>query len=289
MIIDCHYHLEPRMLSMEKLIAKMDSCGIDRVALMATMADPLPHASEFIQKIIRFSLSHRSLRFISRMALTRFTADGSIKLPAGDFAIYADPDNDAVFQTVASDPDRFYGWVFVNPNGENDPLTEFEKWRGHPGCIGVKAHPMWHRYPIAALIPVAEQSAALGKPLLIHAGFGAHGDFKSLIDAVPDLKLILAHAGFPGFSDTWKAIREFENVFVDLSQSIYVDEKTMRGVVNYLGPDRCLYGTDGPYGEPDADGLFDFGFLKTRIERLFPEKETQRKILGENFLQLTGF
>jgi hypothetical protein len=32
--------------------------------------------------------------------------------------------------------------------------------------------------------------------------------------------------------------------------------------------------------------LFDYAFIKRRIERLFPDKEKQKKLLGENFLEL---
>ncbi len=34
MIIDCHYHFEPKLLTADKLLKKMDECGVDKVALM---------------------------------------------------------------------------------------------------------------------------------------------------------------------------------------------------------------------------------------------------------------
>ena len=43
-------------------------------------------------------------------------------------------------------------------------------------------------------------------------------------------------------------IRDSPNVLVDLSQTSYVGRRMLRDVVGALGPDRCLYGTDGPYG-----------------------------------------
>ena len=53
-----------------------------------------------------------------------------------------------------------------------------------------------------------------------------------------------------------------------------------------MSAEKCLFGTDGPYGVHGDDGLFDHGFIKRRIERLFPDKEIQKKLLGENFLEL---
>jgi predicted TIM-barrel fold metal-dependent hydrolase len=79
-----------------------------------------------------------------------------------------------------------------------------------------------------------------------------------------------------------------KNVFVDLSQTSYVNEKTLRKAVEYLGVERCLFGTDGPYGFHGSDGKFDYGLIKKRIENLFPDKGVQRRLLGENFAELAG-
>ena len=162
------------------------------------------------------------------------------------------------------------------------------KSKDKPGFIGVKAHPFWHRYPPVELLPVAVELANIGKPLLIHAGFDTHGDYDALLREVPGLKLVLAHAGFPLYSDTWKKIRNNKDVYVDLSQSSYLDVHTTRRVVENLGSTRVLFGTDGPYGIHGDDDLFDYSFLKRRIEGLFPDKAIQKKILGENFMELAA-
>ena len=125
-----------------------------------------------------------------------------------------------------------------------------------------------------------------GKTKVIHAGFDEHGDYDVLLQKAPDLKLILAHAGFPLYSDTWKKIKNNKNVYVDLCQTSYLNDRTTKQAIEYLGVERCLFGTDGPYGVHGDDGLFDYSFIKRRIERLFPDKEIQKKILGENFLEL---
>ena len=35
MIIDCHYHLDERLLKTDELISRMDASGVDKIALMA--------------------------------------------------------------------------------------------------------------------------------------------------------------------------------------------------------------------------------------------------------------
>ncbi|MGD9132303.1 MAG: amidohydrolase family protein [Desulfobacterales bacterium] len=283
MIIDCHYHFETRLLTEAQLLKKMDECGVDKVALMGVMCDPLPETPEFLLKLLRFLLTHRSFRFIAKILAAKFTPEGDLKIPAGIIHLYPAPKNEPVFQAVADKPDRFLGWVFVNPRGEKDQIQELNRWKDNPGFIGVKAHPFWHRCPPVELLPVAEQLAKMGKPLLIHAGFDAHGDYDALLQKVPDLKLVLAHAGFPLYFDTWKRIKDNPNVYVDLSQTSYLNDRTTKQAVEYLGIERCLFGTDGPYGVHGDDYLFDYSFIKRRIERLFPDRENQKKLLGENF------
>ena len=286
MIIDCHYHLERKLLTDDELLKKMDECEVDKVALMGVINEPIPKPPEFLLKILRFTLTHSSFRFLAKILAANFTSEGDIKIPTGIFHLYPNPKNEPIFQAVADRPDRFLGWVFVNPQGGTDQIQELNKWKDKPGFIGVKAHPFWHRYQPVELLPVAFQLAKMGKPLLIHAGFGAHGDYDVLLQKVSDLKLILAHAGFPLYSDTWNKIKNNKNVYVDLSQTSYLNDRTTWQAIEYLGVERCLFGTDGPYGVHGDDDLFDYSFIKRRIERLFPDKEIQKKLLGENFLEL---
>jgi predicted TIM-barrel fold metal-dependent hydrolase len=286
MIIDCHYHLERKLLTDDELLKKMDECEVGKVALMGVINEPIPKPPEFLLKILRFTLTHRSFRFLAKVLAANFTSEGDIKLPTGIFHLYPNPKNEPIFQAVADNPDRFLGWVFVNPQGGTDQIQELNKWKDKPGFIGVKAHPFWHRYQPVELLPVAVQLAKMEKPLLIHAGFDAHGDYDVLLQKVPDLKLILAHAGFPLYSDTWNKIKNNKNVYVDLSQTSYLNDRTTWQAIEYLGVERCLFGSDGPYGVHGDDDLFDYSFIKRRIERLFPDKEIQKKLLGENFLEL---
>jgi uncharacterized protein len=286
MIIDCHYHLERKLLTDDELLKKMDECKVDKVALMGVINEPIPKPPEFLLKILRFTLTHSSFRFLAKVLAANFTSESDIKLPTGIFHLYPNPKNEPIFQAVADKPDRFLGWVFVNPQGGTDQIQELNKWKDKPGFIGVKAHPFWHRYQPVDLLPVAVQLAKMEKPLLIHAGFDAHGDYDVLLKKVPDLKLILAHAGFPLYSDTWNKIKNNKNVYVDLSQTSYLNDRTTWQAIEYLGVERCLFGTDGPYGVHGDDGLFDYSFIKRRIERLFPDTDIQKKLLGENFLEL---
>ncbi len=288
MIIDSHYHFEQKLLTADELLKKMDESGVDKIALMAVMNGDIPDTSDGLLAFFRFLLTHRFVRGLAKKMATNFDENGNVKTPNGIIEIYPDPDNEPVFKAIKDHPDRFLGWAFVNPRGKNDQVEEFEKWKDEPGFIGVKAHPYWHRFPPVELAPVAERLVEIGKPLIIHAGFAGDGDFGALIKKVSNLKLILAHTGFPCYSDSWKEIKDNKNITVDLGAKAYVDGKTTQQVVDYLGVDRVFFGTDGPYGHTGDDGKFDYGFIKKRIESLFPDTGVQRKLLGENFVDFAG-
>ncbi len=287
-VIDCHYHLEERLLTVDEMIARMDAVGIDRVALMGVMTEPIPEAPRLLVRLLQFLLAHRATRPLGRRFVERFDADGDVEILGRSYRMHAHPDNEPVFNLARKMPDRFLGWIFVRPGSAVDPAAEMEKWMFQPGFVGVKAHPYWHRFEPIRLLPVAERLIAVSKPLLIHAGFGRHGDFLPLVDKLPELKLVIAHAGFPEYADTLRKIKNRKNIYLDLSQTSYVSGAATREAVEILGAGRCLYGTDGPYGPRASDGRFDFGFIKARLERLFPDAGARRRILGENFAELAG-
>ena len=54
MIIDCHYHLERKLLTDDELLKKMNECGVDKVVLMAAINEPIPKPPEFLLNIFRF-------------------------------------------------------------------------------------------------------------------------------------------------------------------------------------------------------------------------------------------
>jgi predicted TIM-barrel fold metal-dependent hydrolase len=284
-IIDCHYHLEPKLKTVDELLAEMDASGVDRVALMGKQIEPMPDPSRLVVATMQFCLCRRPLRRLIKPLVANFTEEGAIKVPGGVHPINPDPPNQPVFEAVREHPERFMGWVFVNPRGHLDPVEELERWAGAPGFVGVKAHPFWNRHTPLELAPVAERLVKLGKPMLIHCGFDDDGDFRSLLAEVPGLKLVLAHAGFPEYTDTWPVIRDSPDVLVDLSQTSYVGRRMVRDVVDALGPDRCLYGTDGPYGLLPP---YEYSEIKNRIESAVADPGARRRILGENMADLIG-
>lgn len=285
MIIDSHAHFEPRMLGETDLIAKLDAAGVDKVALIPAMNDPLPHVPEFVlaasRALMQSSLTRPLAEAAHRFTLTR---EGNLRLGGAVYNIYPQPDNEPAFALVRKHPERFLAWAFLNPRGNPQVLDDLEKWRHEKGMIGVKLHPHWHDYTTDLLFPLFERMQELNLPALIHLGFGKRGDFRAIAEKFPRLKIISAHAGFPFYQDMWNFARN-HNIYVDLS-SPYIDENLARAAVKVMGADRCLYGTDAPYGFSDVHHGYDYTEIRGWIERLPVSAAEKDKIFSGNFREL---
>jgi uncharacterized protein len=283
-VIDAHAHLEERMLDVPRMLVQLAARAVDRVVLIPAMNDPLPHTPErlisALRRIMRSPL-HPVARAINAATITK---SGDLKLGSRTYAIYRSPDNATVARAIKEHPDRFLGWIFLNPLAGDGP-EDVDKWREVPGFVGVKLHPHWHGWPIAGALPIARRCEELGLPILIHLGFGERGAWRVLADRCPKLRMMFAHCGMPHFDRMWHDIKRDPRLWVDVS-SPYLDEDLVRDAVAVLGPDRVVYGTDAPYGFQDGDGSYDYGAIKGWVERLPVASAGIDKILGDNVREL---
>ncbi len=284
MIIDMHYHLDERMEPIQRLVDQMDQHGIDKVVLIAAMVDPfhVEGTTEKISNLMRKMLTGSFNRVGLLIYESLVTSDSRLKVLNKSYKIDPYPDNGLVAKAIADYPDRFYGWFFINPLG-GDTHRDIENNGSKEQWLGIKCHPFWHRYPISKLDDTAAYCLERNKPMLIHLGGGKeNGDYSYLPKKYPDLKLIYAHAGLPYYRKIWPYIKEKKNVYVDLS-SPYLDEPLRRDAVQALGADKCLYGSDGPFGYPAEDNMYDHGAILSEIERMPLSTAEKEKILGGNF------
>ncbi len=157
-------------------------------------------------------------------------------------------------------------FVGIDPRRGETGLKELERAVTEKGCRGWKMYPPNGFYPDdKEFDPFYELCIDLGIPILIHQGFAPR--FKHVkyarpvyVDRVaadfPDLKIILAHVGFPWKDETLMIASKNPNVSVDVSgwqyastvpMKIYqmvADAKLMR-----VFPNRMLFGSDYPLFE----------------------------------------
>jgi predicted TIM-barrel fold metal-dependent hydrolase len=267
----------------------MKAHQIDRVALIPTLVDPfsIGTVAEKLNGVMRSCLSGGWRGAGMLMYKTTVTGSGKFSILGKMYRIYEKVENETCARVMKEHPDKFLGWIFVNP-GIGISAGEVNKWARMPGWIGVKSHPFWHRYPVKMLDDVAAICAERGMPLLIHLGAGEYGDFKFLPDRHPKLKLIYAHAGIPFFRELWDYIKGKANLYVDIS-SPYLDEKLRLEVIKHLGAEKCIYGSDGPYGCPNpADGMYDHGSILGEIQKAKIPDSDKELILGVNFRNIVG-
>jgi predicted TIM-barrel fold metal-dependent hydrolase len=284
-VIDVHAHLDERMLDVPSIVRTMAAHGVDKVALIPTMNDPLPETPEALLTVLRRVMCSPLHSLASVLNDQFMTPSGDLRLGGRIYRIYAEPDNATVAAAIAAHPERFLGWIFLNPAVMDDPVEELERWRQTRGFIGVKLHPHWHGWPIEAALPIARRCEELRLPILIHLGFGARGRWELLTRACPRLKIIFAHAGMPHYQRMWDAIRDDPNLFLDVS-SPYLGEHLVRAATRAVGATRVLYGTDAPYGFHTATGGYDWGAIKGWVHRLPIRARAIDRVLGDNVEEL---
>ena len=289
MIIDCHAHYEPRILNDQSIIKVMDEVGVDKTVLISHLTDP-PETKkgDFVMAVQRFMFNNDVLRPLG-IAITKsmYKKSGEwnfwfniFKKEPQKFQMIQKPDNVGIAQIIEKFPDRFLGWIFVNPL-MSDALDELEKWKDTKGMIGVKIHPFWHRFSMEKFKVVGRRIEELGLPLLVHLGFGAAGNYRWLFENFPDLKIIVAHLGVPFYKSLWPEIAANPNFYMDISSTYHVDEGLVRSAIKKVGAHKCLFGTDSPYAHTDAVSQ-----IKKWVLNLPISSTDKEKIFSTNFLEL---
>jgi len=284
MIVDCHFHVDEMMLELEKMIEGMDQNHIMKTVLIApmneTMFDVDSTFQHHLQNLFRFLiLNVPPIGFSIYDGLVR---NGYFNLYGQSYKIFTKPNNDLVAAAIDRFPDRFLGWVAVNPLFP-ESIEEVEHYLNKPGFIGVKVHPFMHQYPIKILDPVAAMCESRGIPMIIHLS-SERDSYKYLPEHYPQLKLIYAHAGLPFWKKLWKYVKDQPNVFVDTS-SDYLTPLIVQKVVEALGYRKVLYGCDGPYGMKQFN-QYDYYEKRNWIDSLQIPDHQKEYILGKNFLEL---
>lgn len=284
MIVDCHFHVDEKMLTLEKMIEGMDKNNIAKTVLITSMSETMFELDsafqDNLQRFFRFLILNAPQ--IGLKIYDGLVKDGFLKLYGNSYKIFTKPSNDIVATAIARFPERFLGWVAVNPL-IHESVEEVEFYLNNPSFIGVKAHPFMHEYSIKALDPIAALCESKGVPMIIHLSSEANS-YKYLPENYPKLKLIYAHAGLPFWKKLWKYIKDQPNVFVDTS-SDYLNQSIVKKAVEFLGFHKVLYGCDGPYGMKEFND-YDYSAKKSWIESLHIPDNQKEYILGKNFLGL---
>jgi uncharacterized protein len=168
--------------------------------------------------------------------------------------------NDHIASIAAKSRGRLVPFAGVDPNAGKEALRELRRAASQLGMRGLKIHSSANSvYPDdeRKMFPLYEFCEEKGLPVLFHTGTTGLGDCDikyskpELLDVVcqrfPDLRVVMAHFGWPWPEVAVAIALRNPNAFIDVSG--WRPRYTPPSVVPYLNgilQDRFLFGTDYP-------------------------------------------
>lgn len=180
--------------------------------------------------------------------------------------------NEELIRTIKWHPDRFLGACSLTGQElhDADKVREAEELLLRDDIIGMKFYTGYEHYYATdpGLEPCFEAIQKQGKVAIFHSGdtYSVKKDAKLkyaqplAFDDVavdhPELKVVIAHMGYPWHRDTAEVMYKNSNVYTDISGYVYgeftsITRAQLRQVVDefffiYGSMDRVLFGTDFP-------------------------------------------
>jgi len=218
------------------------------------------------------ALLEKYLRRASQAGITRTVLFAAFH---SDYAIA----NREVARIVASRPDRFLGFAFVNAARDRGRVMKLVRQAVEEfGFVGIKLH----RYDARISREVCEVARAFSLPVLYDV-MGEVSVFDLLAQEYPDVNFVIPHLG--SFADDWRAQIAFVDHLVRHS-NIYTDTSGVRRfdvleqAAQRAGARKMLFGCDGPWLHP--------GVELSKVRALGLSRNDEGLVLAGNFLRLTG-
>jgi len=205
--------------------------------------------------------------------------------------------NDEVARISRVSGDRLVPFAGVDPNAGGDAVVELRRALIQLGFRGLKVHSSANSvYPNdeAKMNPIYELCQERGVPILFHTGTTGLGDCEigyskpefldDVCQSFPDLKVVMAHFGWPWENVAMAVALRNPNAFIDISgwRPKYIPS-TLLPYMNGILQDRFLFGTDYPMLKQE-EWMSDFD------ENLRPKLKpgVADKLLSQNAKKLLG-
>ena len=185
--------------------------------------------------------------------------------------------NEIVHDAMRRFPRFYRGYATLQPQYVKDWKREIAKVHGRYRMGGLK--PYFPRTGLAYSHPGWAPWLEFGNRhrcyTLIHPSDNFVADMNNLIPRYPDMWFILAHSGgsFGAARDGIEIARKFPNVSLEITLTS-VTYRVIEFMVDHVGADRVLFGTDQPMRDP----IPQFGWVA--YAHCTPAQK--RKIFGEN-------
>lgn len=152
-------------------------------------------------------------------------------------------------------PERFYGYLSINPNYPNLIDQALEIFSRTEEFVGFKLHPNWHKYPLTGdyYTPVYEYANANHCIILTHTWGHSPYCGPKLVEKVvrkyPAIALIMGHSCCGEWDYAFRLARDYPNLYLDLC-GIYQHHGLIDRMVQVVGSAKITFGTDLPWFDP---------------------------------------
>jgi uncharacterized protein len=216
-----------------------------------------------------------------------------------------DLQNRWVRDLITGHPDRLLAFAAVQPRGKQVALDSLERALDGGFCGIGELFPQGQgfAYDDSYFARVLQIAAERSAPVNLHvtdpliattaATLGTPlQNFVHLAKDFPTTKLILAHwgGGLPFYELNPQLHQTLRNVTYDCAASpLLYDKRVFRQVIDLVGVDRVLYGSDYPLlVYPREQREPDFKRFLNEVVTVDLSVEEQEKVLGKNLLRLVG-
>ncbi|EOS73996.1 hypothetical protein C817_04842 [Dorea sp. 5-2] len=262
MIIDSHEHL---MLPIEMQIEKLNQAGVDKAILFSTVPHP-EQAKNLTEMRGEMNILYKVLAGENNKETNR---ERMIK------------NNNELAMQMKKYPERFFGFGAV-PLGMSEPETSswIEENILSNEFKGIGEFTPGSDEQIRQLEVIFQAVNNFSNlPIWVHTFnpvtiSGIH-ILMELCEKYPSVPVIFGHMGGSNWIDVIDFAKSHKYVYLDLSAAFA--SIATRIAISEL-PERCLYSSDAPYGEPYL--------YRQLIEFVSPSQEVANMVLGNNILQL---
>lgn len=262
MIIDSHEHL---MLPIEMQIEKLNQAGVDKAILFSTVPHP-ERAKNLAELRGEMNILYKVLAGANNKEANR---KRMIK------------NNNELAMQMKKYPERFFGFGAV-PLGMSEPETSswIEENILSNEFKGIGEFTPGSDEQIRQLEVIFQAVNNFSNlPIWVHTFnpvtiSGIH-ILMELCEKYPSVPVIFGHMGGSNWIDVIDFAKSHKYVYLDLSAAFA--SIATRIAISEL-PERCLYSSDAPYGEPYL--------YRQLIEFVSPSQEVANMVLGNNILQL---
>jgi len=174
-------------------------------------------------------------------------------------------------------------------------LTEHLENYINAGARGIKLHPMAQGFDVRdrRMDELFRTCSQRRFPVLIHCGrvsnarLNEYSDFECIVPVIekyPELPVILAHMADGHIDRCLEVSKRYSNVFLDTSIVItgypdimnvnepsWLDDGQVVSIINQVGADRIIFGSDFPWGSPihDLNRIMNFKLDHNQKELIF--------------------